>query len=115
MQCDRRLDKVFDELLKEVLPKATFAKYSAMDNKDKLEISVHIPGYGPDDVVLSLYNGVLEVWSTNKEDKNAVLGKIYLGTDKYDTDKIEAKLLHGVLTIKVPYAGQKACKVIKVT
>ncbi len=90
---------------------------------DHYEVHVELPGVDPEDVTVSIRNGLLEISGTKKErrlseDGTRVLSELRYGTfrrilelpDAVEADHAEAVYRNGVLTVKVP-VSEAASKV----
>lgn len=82
-------------------------------NDDGYNIHFLAAGYAKDEIDISLENGYLSVKGKGGESgvKLHLDGSIYVG-DKFDHDKIEAKLDKGILTVSLKYNPKTTKKIM---
>ena len=86
-----------------------------------------LPGFGRDNIEVSIDRGVLTVSAKREEEKTdserpivrervsgTLRRRIYLG-DAYDADKVEAAYENGVLTVRVPLAEQAKARKVEIS
>jgi HSP20 family protein len=123
----REIDRWFES----TVPNAVFASAwnPAMDVQETeaaVRLSFEIPGVNPDDVSVTVENGVLTISGEKKyeqEDKSGARFERQYGRfersvtlpQSIDTDKVSAHCEHGVLTIELPKAATARPRTIQIT
>lgn len=116
------LDRIFDDMMGVAFGTATNAREFGTDvdvrtNDNEVRIVCDVPGVKREDIDITLTNHVLTIKGSRKfenhENEQVMLGRSY-GTfarqftlpDALDTEKLDASLADGVLTITVPRLPQ---------
>lgn len=73
------------------------------EDEQAIRLTAEIPGYNPESIKLSLENQVLTM---SGEKPGATFERRLTVPNSVDTDRIEARVEHGVLTITLPRAEQ---------
>lgn len=95
-----------------VAPSLTKPSYYTTDETDKeITITVNIPGYKKEEVVVQIEDNILKISAQNE--KKGKRESSFSLWDEVDIDGISAKIEDGVLEIKLPKV-EKVKKVIEV-
>lgn len=110
---------VFDDFFKPMFYEdAREIKTDIKENEDNYELDLALPGYGKDEIKVSLKNGYLTV-SANKQKKeedekhylrreiSESTSRSYYVGDDVTQEQIKAKFLNGILTLTVPKSQPK--------
>ena len=118
----REIDRLFDDAFGGT-PTRTGALWAppvdVRESQNELALSVEVPGVSPDQIEVTIDNGVLTVKGEKREErKEGDEGQYHLVERSYgtfmrsfqlpknlDESKIEAKHEHGILTIRIPKAA----------
>lgn len=107
-----------DGLFADVLPNAFGSGYPRLDMEevsDGLKVTATVPGLTKEDVSVTVNNGVVTITGKSRNKKEEKGGKHFLKeihssafsrsfsvSDKFDLDKVSAKMENGLLTINIP-------------
>ncbi|MDH5644058.1 MAG: Hsp20/alpha crystallin family protein [Gemmatimonadota bacterium] len=125
-------DRGFDRLLNTAFGAPSISGWSpAVDVRETAEdflVTAELPGMAPDQVEVTVENGVLSISGEKKEEAHEESGGFSLVERRFgqfqrnfsiprgvDADKVEAKFKHGVLNVVLPKAPQAKPKQIKIT
>lgn len=110
---------VFDDFFKPMFFDETKElKTDIKENENNYELDLALPGYGKDEIKISLENGYLTVSATKqKKEENekhylrreiseSTSRSYYVGND-VSKEQIKAKYLNGILSLTVPKAQHK--------
>ena len=117
-----QFDRLFDAVMNDVMGKPVGGSFAAAtftpsvdvrSNDQELCLCLDVPGLKQEDLELNIENGVLTVKGERKydgaADERAWLGRrygsfsaTYALPDTVDTERVEAQLADGVLTIRAP-------------
>jgi HSP20 family protein len=103
----RQMDDMFDNLMSRNWPMAlgnmpTMDVYTEDDKQ--LIAEVHAPGFGREDIEISVNEGVLEIKGEKHAKEEDSKKKSYMMLPKHaDADKIDAEFNNGVLKVIVPF------------
>lgn len=97
------------------------------ENKEGVRISVELPGVKPEDVKLSVENGVLTIRGEKRATHEEKTDRVHRYERQYgsfertfalpstvDVDRVEARYDHGVLTVDLPKAEKAKPKQIEI-
>ena len=128
------LDRVFGDLMRDVSAPVlggngtqTFLPLDVHRDADMLVVEASVPGYGPEDVNVTVDNGVLTI-DAQRQEETAQDEKDYIRRERYqgryfrqvtlgdtvDGDKASAQFKDGVLTVRVPLVAKPEPKRIPV-
>lgn len=107
---NRIFDPTFDpwnELLPSVFTGGRLAPVELHEEEDAYDVAVGVPGYGPEDLDVTLDGRTLTVRAERSERRSTLRreGRLYLTVplpDEVDPDGVRAETRHGVLRIRVP-------------
>jgi len=121
-QLNRELNRLFDEShfasLSAEEPGINWApQVDLAENEDAFLVVVDIPGVNPDDIDISLNNGILTIKGdrsseqaitenslTRRERRHGTFLRQFNLPESVDVDTVSAKSAHGVLTVTIPKA-----------
>lgn len=99
----------------------------AVRHENDVVLRFDLPGFGRDNIEVSIDRGVLTVSAKREEEKTdserpfirervtgSVRRRVYLG-DAYDADQVEAAYDNGVLTVRVPLAEQAKARKVEIS
>jgi HSP20 family protein len=94
--------------------------------QDDVVLRFDLPGFGLENIDVSVDRGVLTVSAKREEEKSdsdrpfvrervtgSLRRRVYLG-DAYDADKVEAAYENGVLTVRVPVAEKARARKVEI-
>jgi HSP20 family protein len=132
----RDLDDLFRDFFREIQPaleargEGTLApRTDLVEGDDAWELSIELPGIGPEDVRVELTGNVLTIEGEKKEEKSEGKpeGKSYRRERRYsryersftlpaavDPKKVAAKLQNGVLSLTLPKSEQARARAIEI-
>ena len=97
------------------------------ETEDGIEVNTELPGLTPDDVKVTVENGVLSISGERKQEREEKDEQYHLVERQYgrfersfqlprtvDTEKVKAKFENGVLNIELPKSAQAKPKQIEV-
>jgi HSP20 family protein len=129
--------RALDTLMAGLLPPRTpalrhsgFPPVNVVENEQAFELSAEVPGFGPEDISVSLHEGVLRIEGKLAEEREgeekqepkvlfrerqrlSFVRTFELG-DRVAADKIGAQLKDGVLTVRMPKREEVKPLVVKV-
>jgi HSP20 family protein len=127
---DKWFDSFFDDFIEGFrMPNALVGQPSTdisyADDGKTMHIEMEVPGYDHDDIQMSLNNGVLEIRgerSRKEEHKgkdrsyvvresNANFARRIVLPDGADSDKIEAQMENGILSVTIPVERPEAKRI----
>jgi HSP20 family protein len=121
----RQLDRVTDELFGQTR-RPQWMPMDAVRRAGSVELRFDLPGVAPDAVDLTVERNVLTVkaersWTASEGEEvlaserqqGAVTRQVMLG-ESLDTDRLEARYEHGVLTVTIPVAEQAKARKVEV-
>ena len=115
------------EHLPDWMPRFSKPKVNASESEDTLEFSVELPGLEPDDIDVSVHDGVLVIEAEKESESEEKQKNYYLrerSNQKYyrsfalpidvKGDGVTANCKNGLLTIKIPRVRTKTAEVSKI-
>lgn len=119
------LDRAFDWVQRPLA--AEYPALNVWDNKEEVVVTAELPGFGPDDVEISVVQNSLTLRGSRAAE-DAKQGETYHRRERWsgqfvrtlelpfevDHDKIEAQFQNGLLSIRLPRAPQNLPKKITV-
>lgn len=123
-QFNRELNRLFDD--RRTTSTSWTPQVDVTETDDSFQVAADIPGVSPEDIEISLHNGLLTIRGERKYDNessnaNFTMRERFLGTfsrqfnlpDSADQETVTAKTNNGVLEITIPKA--KKAKPISIT
>ena len=125
-------DRVVDDVMRSALGTATNRRpyepdFDIRTDEEKVTFQLDVPGVKEGDLDITLENGTLTVRGSRKFEngpakQQVMLGRAY-GTfgrafalpDYVDSEKLTARLAHGVLTIEIPKQQQAKSRKVQIT
>jgi HSP20 family protein len=123
-------DQPFSRLFRDaaVAPARRWPSIDVRDAGDKIEIVAELPGYQPDQVEVTVHEGVLTIAASRKDESNSD-DRGYLWRERRSSslyrrlrlpegasaEKVEASLSEGLLTVSVPKGGEPSPVKVAVT
>ncbi|GAB4941269.1 hypothetical protein MAHJHV49_07010 [Mycobacterium avium subsp. hominissuis] len=130
---NRQFDNFFDDFFDSVrwpsaVVRQPLTDISYSDDGKAMRIDMEVPGYQPDDIQMSVENGVLEISGERSEkeehkdkDRSYMVREMSRSfarrvvlPDGCDSDSIAAELDNGILKVTVPMAEKHAAKRIPI-
>jgi HSP20 family protein len=83
-------------------------KVNMVKSDDELTMKIELPGFGKEDLDLSIIKNVLEVRSLKEKKEKKILASIIIPQKRnYLFNEVTAEAKNGILTVKIPYDKEK--------
>ncbi|MCY0884800.1 MAG: Hsp20/alpha crystallin family protein [Firmicutes bacterium] len=128
-ELDREFARMWDEMLRPARGEVYLAPIDVVETPTAFKVQALLPGYGPEDVTVSVEDGVLSITAERKAEQEengearylrreiALYGRyrrLLRLPEEVDVDGITAHFKNGLLTVELPKAPKAAAKAIPI-
>jgi HSP20 family protein len=113
----REMDKMFNDYSYEAAPRKPMVHIE--NEEDRVVLTAELPGFTAEDLDIQIKENLLTIQAVQKAEKKkdenkVVFERSFVLPDDLHSDKIQAEMKHGLLTLELPRKEKPAPLAIKV-